>query len=223
MIKVENVSKSIGETSLLKKISYHVEQGDYVAIMGPSGSGKSTFLYSISGMDSISEGSIWFHGKNITHMSEKELTQLRLTEMGFVFQNAQLLKNLSILDNIILPGMVAGREKPEQIRERAYAYMERMGIRELADRGIREVSGGQLQRASICRAMINLPKVLFMDEPTGALNSEATEEVLKIIQELNKEGMTIVLVTHDAYVAQQADKILYIRDGAIDEAGTVDF
>ncbi len=216
MIKVENISKTINSTKILKNISYEIEKGDYIAIMGPSGSGKSTFLYSISGMDSISEGMILFEGKDITKMSEKELSVFRLTEMGFVFQNAQMLKNLSILNNIILPGLVAGKEKPEVIKNRAYEYMKRLGIDKLADRDIREVSGGQLQRASICRAMINNPSILFMDEPTGALNSEATTEVLKIIKELNTEGITVVLVTHDEHVAKTANKIVYIKDGMID-------
>lgn len=216
MIKAEHISKKIGETTILRDISYHIEEGDYIAIMGPSGSGKSTLLYSFSGMDSINEGQILFDGKNLTQMTEEELSALRLTTMGFVFQNAQMLKNLSILDNIILPGLVAGKEEPAVIRKRAVDYMKRMGIEGLADRDIREVSGGQLQRASICRAMINCPKVLFMDEPTGALNSEATAEVLKIIQELNTEGMTIVLVTHDTNVARSAHKVVYIKDGEVD-------
>ncbi len=112
--------------------------------------------------------------------------------------------------------MVAGKEKPEVIKNRAYEYMKRLGIDKLADRDIREVSGGQLQRASICRAMINNPSILFMDEPTGALNSEATTEVLKIIKELNTEGITVVLVTHDEHVAKTANKIVYIKDGMID-------
>lgn len=216
MIKAEHISKKIGETTILRDISYHIEEGDYIAIMGPSGSGKSTLLYSFSGMDSINEGQILFDGKNLTQMTEEELSALRLTTMGFVFQNAQMLKNLSILDNIILSGLVAGKEEPAVIRKRAVDYMKRMGIEGLADRDIREVSGGQLQRASICRAMINCPKVLFMDEPTGALNSEATAEVLKIIQELNTEGMTIVLVTHDTNVARSAHKVVYIKDGEVD-------
>lgn len=153
----------------------------------------------------------------MTSMSEKELSKLRLISMGFVFQNVQMLKNLSILDNIILPGLAAGREKTETIRERAMEYMKRMEISELINRDIREVSGGQLQRASICRAMINRPKVLFMDEPTGALNSEATEEVLQIIKELNREGVTIVLVTHDTNVAKEAKRVIYFKDGRIEQ------
>ncbi len=215
MIRAEHISKIMKDNYILRDISYTIEEGDYVAIMGPSGSGKSTLLYSFSGMDSISEGNIFFRNQNLTQMTEKELSTLRLTSMGFVFQNAQMLKNLSILDNIILPGLVAGIEEPLAVQARAYSYMERMGIGMLAERDIREVSGGQLQRASICRAMINCPKVLFMDEPTGALNSEATEEVLKIIQELNAEGMTIVLVTHDSNVAKTAKRVLHIQDGKI--------
>ncbi len=217
MIKVENISKKIGETEILKNITCTIEEGDYVAIMGPSGSGKSTFLYNISGMDHLSDGKVYLEDKDMTSMSEKELSKLRLISMGFVFQNVQMLKNLSILDNIILPGLAAGREKTETIRERAMEYMKRMEISELINRDIREVSGGQLQRASICRAMINRPKVLFMDEPTGALNSEATEEVLQIIKELNREGVTIVLVTHDTNVAKEAKRVIYFKDGRIEQ------
>lgn len=212
MIRIDNISKTIGNTRILHNISFHIRKGDYIAIMGPSGSGKSTFLYSISGMDTISEGSILFDGKEMTKMSEKELTSFRLHEMGFVFQNAHMLKNLSILDNIMLPGLVANKEDPKVIRERAEDYMKRMGIEELGNRDIRKVSGGQLQRASICRAMINGPKVLFMDEPTGALNSEASDGVLKIIRELNTDGVTVILVTHDRHVAEAAGKIINIKD-----------
>lgn len=216
MIKAENISKKIGNTVILNQISFAIEKGDYVAIMGPSGSGKSTLLYSFSGMDSVSEGKVLFEGTDITRMKEEELSAFRLTKMGFVFQNAQMLKNLSILDNIMLPGLVAKQEDAAVIRERALYYMKRMEIEGLEDRDIREVSGGQLQRASICRAMINRPRILFMDEPTGALNSEATEQVLKITKELNQEeGMTIVVVTHDTRVAETAKRIIHITDGRI--------
>jgi putative ABC transport system ATP-binding protein len=205
----------------LHNISFEIKKGDFAAIMGPSGSGKSTLLYSISGMDSISGGSVLFERTDISHMQEDELSLFRLNKMGFVFQNAQMLKNLSIFDNITLPGLVAKKESADKIRKRAMELMKKMEIGEIENRDIREVSGGQLQRASICRAMINKPEILFLDEPTGALNSAATDQVLSILEYLNNDGMTIMTVTHDPRVAARAKKVLYIRDGQI--AGCKEF
>jgi len=221
MIKVEKISKSFKDTQVLHNISFEIKKGDFVAVMGPSGSGKSTLLYSISGMDSISEGRVMFEGINISEMKEEELSGFRLTKMGFVFQNAQMLRNLYVFDNIALPGLVAKKESADDIRKRASELMKRMEIEGLKDRDIGEVSGGQLQRASICRAMINNPEILFLDEPTGALNSEATDQVLAILEDLNRDGMTITTVTHDQRVAAKAKKVLYIRDGQI--AGSKEF
>jgi putative ABC transport system ATP-binding protein len=215
MIKIEQISKSFKDTQVLHNISFEIKKGDFVAVMGPSGSGKSTLLYSISGMDSISCGRVLFEGINISEMQEDELSGFRLIKMGFVFQNAQMLKNLSVFDNITLPGLVAKKELAETIRKRALELMKRMEIEEIKERDIREVSGGQLQRASICRAMINNPEILFLDEPTGALNSGATDQVLEILEDLNRDGMTIMTVTHDPRVAAKARKVLYIRDGQI--------
>ncbi len=215
MIKIEQISKSFKQTQVLRDISFEIKKGDFIAVMGPSGSGKSTLLYSVSGMDGINKGRVVFEGTNISSMSEEKLSKFRLSKMGFVFQNAQMLKNLSIFDNITLPGLVAQTESSEQIRKRAMDLMKHMEITEIKDRDIREVSGGQLQRASICRAMINRPEILFLDEPTGALNSEATNQVLSILEDLNSDGMTIMTVTHDPRVAARAKKVLYIRDGRI--------
>lgn len=215
MIKIEGISKSFKDTNVLNDVSFGIEKGDFTAVMGPSGSGKSTLLYSVSGMDKISVGQVIFEGVNISALSEEELASFRLTKMGFVFQNAQMLKNLTIYDNIILPGLVAKKELPEKIRKLASELMRRMAISGIENRDIKEVSGGQLQRASICRAMINNPEILFLDEPTGALNSEATDQVLEILEELNNEGMTIMIVTHDPRVAAKAKRVLYIRDGQI--------
>lgn len=216
MIKVEKVSKSFKDSKVLQEISFEIKKGDFVAIMGPSGSGKSTLLYSISGMDSISSGKVMFNGENITAMTEEDLSALRLTKMGFVFQNPHMLKNLSIFDNITLPGLVAKKESAEDIRKRASNLMSRMDIEGIEDRDIKEISGGQLQRASICRAMINNPEILFLDEPTGALNSSASDQVLAILEDLNLNGMTIMTVTHDKQVAARAKKVIYIKDGHID-------
>ncbi|MCF8019321.1 MAG: ABC transporter ATP-binding protein [Vallitaleaceae bacterium] len=215
MIQVEAISKSFQDTKVLNEISFKIQKGDFIAIMGPSGSGKSTLLYSISGMDSISMGKIYFDGVNISNMKENVLSGLRLNKMGFVFQNVQMLKNLSIYDNIILPALVAKKESAANIRKHAKLLMKKTGIEGLEDRDVQEVSGGQLQRASICRAMINHPDILFLDEPTGALNSSATKQVLDILEDLNQEGMTIMTVTHEPHVAARAKKVLYVIDGQI--------
>lgn len=215
MIKVANINKSFQNTSVLRDISLKIKRGDFIAIMGPSGSGKSTLLYSISGMDKINNGEILFEDRMISDMKDEELADFRLRNMGFVFQNPQMLKNLSVLDNIILPGLVAKQEPADTIRKRGLKLMERMEIAELEKRDKSEVSGGQLQRASICRAMINNPDILFLDEPTGALNSEATDQVLDILESLNKEGMTILTVTHDKRVSAKAKTVYYLVDGEI--------
>ena len=215
MIKVKNISKSYKDAVVLNNVSLEINKGDFTAVMGPSGSGKSTLLYSISSMDNPDEGEVVFEGIDVYKLSESELSKFRLNKMGFVFQNSQMLKNLSIFDNIILPGMVAKRESIEVVRARATELMSKMGIEDIKDRNIREVSGGQLQRAAICRAMINSPEILFMDEPTGALNSEAASQVMEILKKLNQEGISIMLVTHDAKMASMAKKVIYIKDGKL--------
>lgn len=215
MIKVKNISKSYKDAIVLNNVSLEINKVDFTAVMGPSGSGKSTLLYSISSMDNPDEGEVIFEGIDVYKLSESELSKFRLNKMGFVFQNSQMLKNLSIFDNIILPGMVAKRESIEVVRARATELMSKMGIEDIKDRDIREVSGGQLQRAAICRAMINSPEILFMDEPTGALNSEAASQVMEILKKLNQEGISIMLVTHDAKMASMAKNVIYIKDGKL--------
>jgi putative ABC transport system ATP-binding protein len=221
MIKIENINKTFKQTKVLNSVSFEINKGDFIAVMGPSGSGKSTLLYSVSGMDTIDSGKITYQDVNIFGLKEKELSLFRLNEMGFVFQQAELLKNLSILDNITLPGLMSKRQSYEDTIENAKRLMTKMDIFGLIDRDVKEVSGGQLQRASICRAMINQPKILFLDEPTGALNSEATVQVLDILNNLNQEGITIMMVTHDKNVAARAKKVIYIIDGKL--AGSIDF
>lgn len=185
--------------------------------MGQSGSGKSTLLYNISGMDHPDQGSVKFEGEEITTLKEEGLGKLRLTKMGFVFQHSYLLKNLSIRDNIVLPGFKAMKFSREQVNERADTLLKQTGIEPIATHDIKKVSGGQLQRAAICRALINQPKVIFADEPTGALNSSATLEIMDLIDSVHKEGTTIVLVTHDARVAARADRVIFLKDGSIHE------
>ena len=164
--------------------------------MGPSGSGKSTLLYAISGMDRATGGQVLFEGKDLTTLSEKELTKLRLDEMGFIFQQMYMMKNLTILDNIILPAAESKKtdESRSQKQKRGEQLMRKLGIIEIADNDVNEVSGGQLQRACICRSMMNQPRLLFADEPTGALNRTSSNEVMDELVKLNREGTTIVMV-----------------------------
>ena len=159
------------QNNVLKNVNFTVSEGEMVAVMGPSGSGKSTLLYAVSGMDSITAGEAKFCGKNIAKMGEKELANLRLDEMGFIFQQMYMLKNLTVLDNIILPAVQSNKNTGtrKQTVQRGQDLMRKLGIIDIADNDINEVSGGQLQRACICRSMINMPKVLFADEPTGTV------------------------------------------------------
>lgn len=205
------------QNNVLKNVSFTVSEGEMVAVMGPSGSGKSTLLYSVSGMDKPTAGEVKFCGRDIAKMSEKELAQLRLEEMGFIFQQMYMLKNLTVLDNIILPAVQSGKikESRKETVERGQALMRKLGIIDTADNDINEVSGGQLQRACICRSLINKPGMIFADEPTGALNRNSSVEVMDELTKLNEEGTTIMLVTHDAKVAARCTRVLYIVDGNI--------
>ena len=205
------------QNNVLKNVNFTVSEGEMVAVMGPSGSGKSTLLYAVSGMDSITAGEVKFCGNDIAKLGEKELADLRLDEMGFIFQQMYMMKNLTVLDNIILPA-VQSKKTDESKKEkivRGEELMRKLGIIDIADNDINEVSGGQLQRACICRSMINMPKVLFADEPTGALNRTSSNEVMEELVKLNQEGTTIMMVTHDAKVAAKCSRVLYIVDGNI--------
>lgn len=209
--------KNLYKDSILVDVSFQVEEGEMVAIMGPSGSGKSTLLYQVSGMDRFTSGQVLLNNIAIDQLTEDELAKLRLTRMGFVFQQMNMLKVLSIKDNILLPSFAANKRKDLKVEaeKKALILMEKMGIAELQDKKITEVSGGQLQRACICRSMMNSPEILFADEPTGALNQRATEEVMEEFQKLNQENTTILMVTHDSKVAARCDRILYLLDGRI--------
>jgi len=203
------------QQQVLKDIELTVQKGEFLAIMGQSGSGKSTLLYAISGMDRFDSGSVRFDGLDLAKQSEGVLSELRLTKMGFIFQQSNLLKNLTIKDNIMLASYLRNEESKKQIQQRADALMQATGIEQLADNDITQASGGQLQRASICRALINQPEILFGDEPTGALNSKASSEVMDILSEINQQGTTILLVTHDVKVAARTDRVVFMTDGVI--------
>lgn len=205
------------QNNVLKNVNFDVSQGEMVAIMGPSGSGKSTLLYAVSGMDDITAGSVEFNGRDVHSLSPARLAELRLDEMGFIFQQMYMLKNLTILDNIILPACQSSKNNIPKREKVKYGenLMKKLGIIEIAENDIDEVSGGQLQRACICRSMINRPGIIFADEPTGALNRTASDEVMNELARINAEGTTLLLVTHDVKVAAKCTRILYIVDGNI--------
>lgn len=205
------------QNNVLRNVSFKVKEGEMVAVMGPSGSGKSTLLYTVSGMDQPTSGSVLFDGEELTELKQDELAKKRLDDMGFIFQQMYMMKNLTVLDNIVLPAIqskklnISRKEKIKQGEE----LMRKLGIIDIADNDINEVSGGQLQRACICRSMINRPKLLFADEPTGALNRTSSNEVMDELVKLNEEGTAIMMVTHDPKVASRCLRVLYIVDGNI--------
>lgn len=215
LLCVKNLSKS----QILHGISFTMEQGEMLAVMGPSGSGKSTLLYNVSGMDQSDGGEVWLGDTEIAGLSEDEKAKLRLQRMGFVFQQMNMMANLNILDNILLPAVQANRGRngktKAELAMKAKALMEKLSISGLEDRRITEVSGGQLQRACICRSMMNEPEILFADEPTGALNQGAAAEVMAELTKLHQEGTAVLVVTHDSKVAAGCDRVLYLLDGRI--------
>lgn len=215
----EKIIKSFGvgdeKHNVLNSVSVEINNGEFVSVMGPSGSGKSTLLYALSGMDSIDSGKVMFENQNLSDLSDNALADLRRNKMGFVFQQPTLLKNLNLLDNIILPFMRNNQKKVKSITQKAKLLMKQVGIEELEQRNITEVSGGQLQRAGICRALMSEPKIIFGDEPTGALNSKSAKEVMELFEQINKNGTAILLVTHDANVAARTKRVLFMQDGKI--------
>ncbi|WP_433940838.1 ABC transporter ATP-binding protein [Paenibacillus lautus] len=217
LIICDDIVKSFGEGDdqrrVLNGVSAYIHEGEFVSVMGPSGSGKSTFMFALSGTDGVNGGTVFFDGKDLSAASENELSDIRRTHMGFVFQQPTMLKNLNILDNIILPSMRDQRKNVASITKKARALMNRVGIAELEKRDITQVSGGQLQRAGICRALMNSPRIIFGDEPTGALNSKSAQEIMDIFSEINAEGTAVMLVTHDANAAARTERIMFMRDG----------
>lgn len=220
LLSVQNLNKAYQKgkenaQQVLQNCTLSIAQGEFIAIMGASGSGKSTLLYQISGMDRPTSGTVTFMGTEFSSLSERQLAKFRLEKMGFIFQQAHFLKNLNIFDNIILPAYLNNKVSRAEVNDYASQLMEQTDILALKEKDITQVSGGQLQRASICRALMNRPVILFGDEPTGALNSKAAGEVMEIFHTINAAGTTIMLVTHDPKVAAQTERILYMSDGTL--------
>lgn len=219
IIDGKNIVKTYGNTVekqvVLNNISVSVGAGEFVTIMGPSGSGKTTLLYALSGMDAIDEGSVYFDETLLSDLKEEELADVRRQKMGFVFQQPTFLKNLNLIDNIMLPALRDIHIDRAELTQKAKVLMEKVGIGNLAERNITQVSGGQLQRAGICRALMGNPDIIFGDEPTGALNSKSAEEIMDILTTIHQEKTAILLVTHDAKVAARAERVLFMKDGSI--------
>ena len=220
LLQGQSIFKSFGKgdarTHVLKGVDMNLEAGEFVAIMGKSGCGKSTLLNLLSTLDQTDKGQIFFEGKDISQLSDDEAAKLRLESFGFVFQMPRMVKNLTILDNILLPSLTYKKDK-EAAKQQALALMEEIGISDLADKRISQVSGGQLQRAGICRALINNPNLIFADEPTGALDSKSGQEVMKLFSKYHQAGKTILMVTHDMALAAKAQRVLLMKDGLIKE------
>jgi len=198
----------------LDNINFVLEKGDFISIMGPSGSGKSTLLHCLSLLDERTNGDIYIKGKSISHMYKKELCEFRYKTLGFIFQDFNLIPYLSISDNIATPALL-GNQKESELKEKILKISKQLDIEDILDKYPSECSGGECQRAAIARALINDPEILFCDEPTGNLDSKNSYKILNILEKLNREGMTILLVTHDCAVASFAKTMNYLSDGSI--------
>ena len=219
ILSAKKVSKSFahngGQVHVLTHLDFELYEGDFTVIMGASGSGKSTLLYVLSGMDRATAGEVLYEGRDLVTMKEKEIGKLRHGDFGFIFQQMHLIGNLSLFENIAVSGYLNKEETAVRVRERAEALLKQMGLDSVKKHLPSQVSGGEQQRCAIARAVINSPRVLFADEPTGALNRRNSTEVLNLLTELNGEGQSILMVTHDMKAALRATRLLYLEDGNI--------
>lgn len=220
LLNIQNIYKNYGKEPMivpvLKDVSLEVVQGDYIAIMGPSGSGKTTLMNIIGCLDRASLGTYLFEDEDISEMNDDALSDLRLNKMGFVFQNFNLLSSETAQENVALPLIYAGIDK-EKRNQRAIDVLNKVGLQDRISFKPSQLSGGQKQRVAIARAIINNPKILLADEPTGALDQASGKQVMELFKSLNDEGVTIIMITHDANVASHAKKIFHIMDGEIIE------
>ena len=205
---------STNKVEALKNVNFRVEKGEYVAIMGESGSGKTTLLNILASLDKPTSGTVLLEGSDLSILKESETAAFRRDNLGFVFQDFNLLDTFTIRDNIYLPLVLAGK-KHSEMKERLIPIASRLGIKEILKKYPYEISGGQKQRAAVARAIITQPKLILADEPTGALDSKSTDELLNLFNEINREGQTIIMVTHSVKAASHAGRILFIKDGEV--------
>ena len=203
---------------VLKHVNFSMKEGEYVAIMGPSGSGKTTLMNIIGCLDKATSGEFYMDGQDVNKCSENEMSDLRLHKLGFVFQSFHLLPKQTALENVEMPLNYAGVPKKAR-KERAFRALERVGLADRVNFRPNQLSGGQKQRVAIARAMVNDPKILLADEPTGALDSKSSAQVMDLFQRLNDEGVTILMITHDPEIAEYAGRTMLIRDGELTEEG----
>ncbi len=220
LIKVENLKKQFENEEVITKVlhglDFEIKKGEFIAIMGPSGSGKSTLMHILSFLDKPSSGKYFFEGVDVGELDDDQLADMRLSEIGFVFQAFNLLPRTSVLDNVLLPMLYMKMSKHERLEE-AKRVIEAVGLSHRINNLSNQLSGGEKQRVAIARALVNNPAVIFADEPTGNLDSKSGLQVMKIIQDLNlKQGHTIILVTHEKYTAEHAERIIFMRDGLIE-------
>ncbi len=218
ILELENICKEYMQGKIpvpvLKNINFSMEEGEYVAIMGPSGSGKTTLMNIVGCLDQATSGRLILDGQDISKCSDNQMSDIRLQKIGFVFQNFQLLARQSAMENVCLPLTYAGVPKKER-RERAAIALERVGLGDRMSFKPTQLSGGQKQRVAIARAIVNHPKILLADEPTGALDSRASDELLNLFGAINQDGQTILMVTHSVKAASTAKRVLFIKDGEV--------
>jgi putative ABC transport system ATP-binding protein len=216
IIELGNIKKIYravgGDTEALKDIDLNIKEGEFLAIMGPSGSGKSTLMNILGLLDTPTSGKYILNGRDVSRLKEKELAKIRNKEIGFVFQQFNLLSRTTVLDNVLLPAVYG--DVPNS-KEKAESLIDMVGLKRWISHKSNELSGGQIQRVAIARALMMDPSIILADEPTGNLDTKRSKEIMKLFKEINKKGSTIVLITHEEYLAQYASRIIHIKDGNI--------
>lgn len=219
LLQAKDISKSFahdgGQIHVISHLDLNIYDGDFTVIMGASGSGKSTLLYALSCMDNATSGSVIYNGIDLNKIKENDIAKLRQTDFGFIFQQMHLVKNLSLFENVVISGYLNKTKSALSVNQRANELLEHMGIAHVKTHLPSQVSGGEQQRCAIARAIINEPKLIFADEPTGALNKNNTIEVLNLLTELNKNNQSILMVTHDIRAALRANRVIYLEDGKV--------